>query len=266
MKNKTCFIIFAHSFVQTNDDIDDMIQNISYFHDNCDFFINHPTLNHPKIKTRHMPGLLDHSNFIFGALIELFNGLTFDEINQYEHFCLVSANQYFISDINFEKGTNYTQFNTTENFDDDYIGKNMEKTIVGFPIKQPYLFGGTWDDLGLYKELGIDLPMISNWECITFTKEVMLLCKEKLEIALKIYPNRDLMNIYIPYMILLSNQEWEFIPHFGTYDPSNPQPKNHLITIQQIIDKKNEGYFSIKRVNYGRSCPFKEYIRQNLML
>jgi hypothetical protein len=265
MKSKIGFIIFAHSFAQSNEDIDDMINNISHFHDNCEFFVNHPTLNHPKIRTRHTPGVLNHSNFIFGALIELFNSLTVDEINEYEHFCLVSANQYFIDDIKFEKGINYAQFNTTENFDDDYTGKDMDKTIVGFPIKQPYLNGGTWDDGGLYKELGIELPMISNWECVTFTKEVMLLCKEKIDIALKIYPNRDLMNVYVPYMILLSQQPWEFAPHFGTYDPSNPQPKNYLITIEQVLDKKNNGYFSIKRVNYSRNCPIKNYIRENLI-
>ena len=105
--------------------------------------------------------------------------------------------------------------------------------------------------------------MISNWECITFTKEVMLLCKKNLQIALRVYPNRDLMNVYIPYMILLSKQQWEFIPHFGTYDPSNPQPKNHIITIPQVINKKNEGYFSIKRVNYNKNCEIKKYIREN---
>lgn len=266
MKSKTAFIIFAHSIVHTAEDVDDMISNISHFHDNCDFIVNHPTLDHPKVKLRHMPGPLNYSNFIFGVLIELFNSLTIEEINQYEHFCLVSANQYFISDINFEIGVNYAQFNTTENFDDDYTGKDMSKTIIGFPIKQPYLFGKTWDDEGLYKELGIDLPMISNWECMTFTKEVMKLCKEKLDIALKIYPNRDLMNVYIPYMILLSKQQWEFIPHFGTYDPSNPQPKNHILSIEQVINKKEAGYFSVKRVNYSKNCPIKHYIRENLMV
>lgn len=263
MKNKTAFIIFAHSTLHTIEDVDDMINNISQFHDNCEFMINHPTLNHPKIRMRHMPGVLNQSNFIFGALESLIKDLTIDEINEYEHFCLVSANQYFINDINFEKGVNYAQFNTTENFDKDYIGKNMSKEIIGFPIRQPYLFGKTWDDEFLYKELGIELPMISNWECISFTKEVMNLSKKNLLTALRIYPNRDLMNVYIPYMILLSKQKWEFIPHFGTYDPSNPEPKNFIITIQQIINKRNEGYFSVKRVNYNKNCPIKNYIKQN---
>jgi len=265
MKTKTCFIIFAHSLLHSVGDIDDIINNISYFHNNCDFMVNHPTLNHPKIRTRHMPGILDQSNFIFGALIELFNSLTIDEIESYDHFCLVSGNQFFINDIVFEKGVNYAQFSTTENFDDDYVGKHMDKTIFGFPIRQPYLFGKTWDDGELYKELGIDQPMISNWECVTFTKEVMKLCKENLGTALRIYPNRDLMNVYVPYMILLSKQQWEFIPHFGTYDPSNPQPKNHIITIEQIDNKRNDGYFSVKRVNYSKNCHIKNYIRENLM-
>ena len=108
MKTKTCFIIFAHSLLHSVGDIDDIINNISYFHDNCDFMVNHPTLNHPKIRTRHMPGILDRSNFIFGALIELFNSLTIDEIESYDHFCLVSGNQFFINDIVFEKGVNLT--------------------------------------------------------------------------------------------------------------------------------------------------------------
>jgi hypothetical protein len=73
------------------------------------------------------------------------------------------------------------------------------------------------------------------------------------------------MNVYVPYMILLSKQQWEFIPHFGTYDPSNPQPKNHILTIDQVINKRKDGYFSVKRVNYNKNCPIKKYIRENLM-
>jgi hypothetical protein len=263
---KVCFIIFAHTNNQNNDDINDMISNISYFHSDCDFMINHPTLNHPKIRTRHTPGLVNHSNFIFGNLIKLFNDLTIDEIEKYDHFCLVSANQYFINNIIFEKDVNYAQFNTTENFDKDYIGKHMDKTPKGFPIKQSYLFGGTWDDEKLYEKLGIELPMISNWECVTFTNEVMKLCKSNLNTTLSVYPNRDLMNVYVPYMILLSGQRWEFIPHFGTYDPSNPEPKNYFITKEQIVKKREEGYFSIKRVNYSENCHLKNFVRENYMI
>ena len=64
MKTKTGFIIFAHSLSQTVEDVDDMIQNIMYFHDNCDFFINHPNMDHPKIRMRHTPGLLNNSNYV----------------------------------------------------------------------------------------------------------------------------------------------------------------------------------------------------------
>jgi hypothetical protein len=263
---KCCFIIFAHSDAQNVDDVNDMIDNINHFHKNADFIVLHPTMKHPKTRLNVPLGLLNQSSFIFGPLTELIKDLKDDEINQFDHFCLVSANQYFINDIIFEKNINYAQFNTTENFDNDYTGKDMSKEIIGFPIKQPYLFGKTWDDNGLYKELGIELPMISNWECVTFTKEVMLLCKKNLETALKIYPNRDLMNVYIPYMILLSKQQWDFIPHFGTYDPSNPNPKNYLITIEQTINKRNENYFSIKRVNYGKNCHIKNFVRENFMI
>ena len=94
----------------------------------------------------------------------------------------------------------------------------------------------------------------------------MKLCKENINIALKIYPNRDLMNVYVPYMILLSKQQWEWVPHFGTYDPSNPEPKNRIATISQVINKREEGYFSIKRVNYDKNCTIKEYIRNNFMI
>ena len=41
MKNKTAFIIFAHSTLHTIEDVDDMINNISQFHDNCEFMITY---------------------------------------------------------------------------------------------------------------------------------------------------------------------------------------------------------------------------------
>lgn len=138
MKNKVAFIIFSHSIDHDNEDVEDMIKNISYFHNNCDFIVNHPNLTHPKIGIRHTPGVLNHSNFIFGALIDFIRNITTEEINKFEHFCLVSANQYFINDINFEKGVNYAQFYNTENWEETYKGKNSDKTIIGFPLKQPY--------------------------------------------------------------------------------------------------------------------------------
>jgi hypothetical protein len=260
--DKTCFIIFAHSTAQTIEDIDDMIANISHFHNNCEFFVNHPTLDHPKIKTRHMPGVLNNSNFIFGALVELIQNISEEEINQFEHFCLVSANQYFINTINFEKNTNYAQFLNTENWDATYNGKDSDKNVIGFPLQQAY---GRWDPKDLYKEYNIDQPMSANWECLTVTKEVMLLAKQNLDKCLEYYPNQDMINIFLPYMILLSKQQWEFPPYFGTYDPSNRPNFNWILTKEQIVDKKNNGYFSVKRVNYGKNCELKKFIRENYM-
>jgi hypothetical protein len=262
MKSKTAFIIFAHSTTHTIEDVDDMITNISYFHDNCDFMINHPTLDHPKIRMRHMPGPLNKSNFIFGALIDLIKNLSKDEINSFEHFCLVSANQYFINEINFEKGVNYVQFLNTDNWDQTYNGKDSDKNIIGFPLQQPY---GRWDPKNLYLEYNIELPMSANWECMTVTKEVMLLAKQHLDKCLEYYPNDDMINIYLPYMVILSGQQWEFPPYFGTYDPSNRPNFNWVITINQIVEKYNQGYFSVKRVNYPKGCELKEFVRQNYM-
>lgn len=262
MKTKTSFIIFAHSTTHTNEDIDDMINNISYFHDNCDFMINHPSLDHPKIRMRHMPGPLNQSNFIFGALIDLIKNITEEEINTYEHFCLVSANQYFINEINFKKGFNYAQFLNTDNWDESYNGKDSDKRIIGFPLQQPY---GRWDPKDLYLEYDIDLPMSANWECLTITKEVMLLAKQHIDKCLEYYPNQDMINIFLPYMILLSKQPWEFPSYFGTYDPSNRPNYNSVITIPQILQKRNEGYFSVKRVNYKINCELKQFIRENYM-
>ena len=260
---KTCFIIFGHSTGQTIEDIDDMIKNISYFHDNCDFFVNHPTIEHPNIKTRHMPGVLNHSSFIFGALVELIKNITEEEINRFDHFCLVSANQYFINKIEFKPNTNYAQFLNTDNWDSTYNGKDSDKTVVGFPLQQPY---GRWDIKNLYLEYGVDTPMSANWECLTFTKEVMRLAKKHLDKCLEYYPNDDMMNIFLPYMILLSKQNWEFPPYFGTYDPSNRPSFNWVITKEQIVEKRNNGYFSVKRVNYSKNCELKKFIQKNYMI
>jgi len=262
MKNKTAFIIFAHSTVHSKEDVDDMIENISYFHDNCDFMINHPTLNHPKIRMRHTPGVLNHSNFIFGALVDLIKNITVDEINSFEHFCLVSANQYFINDIDFKKSINYAQFLNTDNWEQTYNGKDSDKTITGFPLQQPY---GRWDSKDLYLEYDIELPMSANWECSTVTKEVMLLAKRHIDKCLEYYPNEDMINIFLPYMILLSKQPWEFPSYFGTYDPSNKPNYNWFITIPQIMQKRDQGYSSIKRVDYKKNCQLKEFIRKNYM-
>lgn len=38
--SKVCYIIFAHSLIQTKNDLDDMIKNIKFFNKDCDFVIN----------------------------------------------------------------------------------------------------------------------------------------------------------------------------------------------------------------------------------
>jgi hypothetical protein len=63
----------------------------------------------------------------------------------------------------------------------------------------------------------------------------------------------------------MSGQKWQFPSHFGTYDPSNPMPRNWIINISQIIQKHSDKYFSIKRVGYSKHCPMKEFVRSNLM-
>ena len=73
--SRVCFIIFAHSLDHTREDLQDMIENIQYFHKDCDFIVNHPTIEHPKIRVRHMPGVLDQSNFIFGAYEKILKDL-----------------------------------------------------------------------------------------------------------------------------------------------------------------------------------------------
>ena len=260
--SRVCFIIFAHSLDHTREDLQDMIENIQYFHKDCDFIVNHPTIEHPKIRVRHMPGVLDQSNFIFGAYEKILKDLSVDEIRTFDHFCLVSANQYFINDIKFEKGINYVQFYNTENWDDEYIGKDMDKTVIGFPLKQPY---GRWVPKDLYKKYDIETPMPSNWECLTLTKEAMLLAKENVDSCVETYYNQDMISIFPGYMALMSGQTWEFPSHFGTYDPSNRTLKNKILFPGQVIEKRDAGYFSVKRVNYSKHCPVKQFIRETYM-
>jgi hypothetical protein len=258
---KCCFIIFAHSNLHDIDDINDIIDNINHFHKNADFMILHPTMNHEKIRLNSPLGALNQSSFIFGPLSNLIKDLSDNEINQFDHFCLVSANQYFINDIVFEKNVNYVQYVHTEDWSNNYNGKNTNKTIIGFPLQQPY---GRWDIKDLYKEYGIEIPMSANWECMAITKETMILAKKHIDKCLEYYPNEDMINLFLPYMAIISNQEWEFPPYFGTYDPSNRPHYNQLITREQIIEKHKEGYFSIKRVNYKKDCELKNFIKKHL--
>ena len=93
---RCCFVIFAHSTDHDVDDLEDMIENIQYFHDDCDFIVNHPNIVHPKVRVHHMPGTLNQSDFIFGAYNKILKQLSVEEIESFDHFCLVSANQYFV--------------------------------------------------------------------------------------------------------------------------------------------------------------------------
>ena len=258
-----CFIIFAHNYEQNNEDVQDMIDNINFYHKNCDIVVNHPTLTHSKVSVRHRLGPVDHSTFMFGAFSEVFKSFEDSYVKQFDHFCLVSANQYFINNISFDKGVNYLQFLNHERWEDVYSGKDFDRTIVGNPIIQPW---GNWDELNSYLEYGIQKPMAANWECATFTQETIFLVRKHIDRCLELFPNKDRINTFPGYMALLSGQEWRFPPHFGTYDASNPNPKNWIITIDQLSQKYSDGYFSIKRVNYSKFCPIKEFIRNNIMI
>jgi len=232
------FIIFAHCTEQNVDDVNDMIYNIKYFHKDCEIFINHPNIQHEKIKTRHTLGQLNNSSFIFGAFIDIIKTLTFDEIERFDHFVLVSANQYFISEMKLEKNVNYVQFYNVEDWEYKYTGKDFRTDYEGFPLKQFY---GLWDPKEMYKIFGIETPMASNWESACLTKESMRLCKENIDIAINTYPNCDLISTFPGFMALKSGQKWKFPPFFGTFDPSNPKPKNWILTEEQecLLEKIN---------------------------
>jgi len=257
---KTGFIIFAHCNGHTKEDVDDIIENISVFHPECEFFINHPTISHEKIFTTHNLGPLNKSSFIFGAFVDIINKLSIEDIHKCDNFCLVSANQYFIDNIKAEKNINYVQFYNTDDWTNRYNGKDFSTNIIGTPLRQPY---GVWDQKCFYKKIGISNPMASNWEGAILTKESMILCKQYINVAIQEYPNSDLISLFPGYMALKSGQEWKFPSFFGTFDPSNRPIFNHIITIDQLINKKREGYSTIKRVNYEKNCPIKDYIRKN---
>lgn len=256
---KTYFIIFAHCNQQTLEDIDDMIDNISRFSINYDFGINHPRINHCKVITKHNVGPVDSSNFIFGAFVDIINKLSEEIISDFDHFCLVSANQYFINPLILEQNINYVQFFNTPNWGGTYIGKDTSPIYEYNPLIQHY---GVWDDRMLCNELNIPTPMASNWEGACLTKEAIMLCKENINKAIDKYPNCDLMSVFPGYMALKTNQKWNFPSFFGTFDPSSNN-KSHLITIDQLEIKHKEKYSSIKRVEYGKGCAIKKYIREN---
>ena len=102
------FMIFSHCREQTVEDLNDMIDNIKHYHNDCDFLVNHPTIIHPKVRTRHNIGTLNQCNMVYGVFIEMVRSITEEELNKYDHFCMVAANQYFINKIEFNKKSNLT--------------------------------------------------------------------------------------------------------------------------------------------------------------
>lgn len=255
---KTAFIIFAHCGVQTVDDVDDLIDNIKHFHNNCDFLINHPNIEHEKIFTRHNLGELNRSSFIYGAFVDIVNKLSYDDIESFDCFYFVSSNQYFMSDIIIKLNVNYFQFYNTPDWTNSYVGKDSDKTVIGNPLIQPY---GVWDPDRLCDDLKVPTPMASNWEGAILTKESMKLCKDHIQTSIEKYPNTDLISLFPGYMALLSGQPWEFPEIFCTFDPSNKPEYNKIVTIEQLLTKKGQGYYSVKRVNYNKDCPIKTHIR-----
>ena len=116
----------------------------------------------------------------------------------------------------------------------------------------------------MHKVLNVPTPMASNWEHMTLTRESMLLCKKHIDVCVELYPNQDMISLYPGFMALLTGQEWKFPPFFGTFDPSCPN-KNWILTQEQINEKFNEGYVSVKRVNYKKDCPLKTYIKKEIL-
>jgi len=259
-KTKTLYLIFGDARNQDYDDLEDMCENIKYFDDNCEIIINHPYVDHPFVKLKHIVQPVNQSVFIFGVFIDLMKYLKVNKID-FDHLCLFSANQYMIRAFFPEKNVNYLQFYNCPDWDYKYTGKNFTNTTIGNPLIQYGTFN--WDEKGLNKALDIENAMVSNWEFAYLTKEAIELCQEHLEFALNFYLNRDLIQIYPGYMALKTGQLWMFPPFFGTFDPSNKiNNHNHLITNSQIDQKYDEGYCSVKRVGYKKDCNLKQYIRE----
>jgi len=93
----------------------------------------------------------------------------------------------------------------------------------------------------------------------------MLLAKENIDSCVETYYNQDMISIFPGYMALMSGQPWEFPAHFGTYDPSNRALRNQITFPQQVEEKRTSGYFSVKRFNYSRHCPVKQFVRETYM-
>jgi len=256
----TLYLIFGDARNQNDDDLEDLCQNIRHFDNNAQIIINHPTSNHTNVKLKHIVDPVDISPFIFGVFKEFLNYFSNNDLN-FDHLNLVSANQYYINKFEPEIGVNYVQFYNCDDWDHHYTGKDFPAVYSGNPIVQNF----NWDPRNLHKIVGVDNPMVSNWESMYLTYESVKLCAENLYLCDQIYPNQDRIQTFPAFMALKSGQEWRFPPFFGTFDPSNLVNKhNHIITITQVIEKYNLGYCTIKRVNYHKDCEIKQFIRNNL--
>lgn len=252
------YFIFGDARHQNDDDLEDLCQNIKQFDSNAKIIINHPFSNHPYAKIKHIVQPVNSSQFIFGAFVDLLAYLKNYNCD-FDHLCLVSANQYFIGSFSPIKGINYIQFYNCENWSEKYNGKNFSNLYVGNPLIQPY---GVWDSSRICDFFGIENPMASNWESAYLTKKTVRLCIENIDKCIELFPDKDLMSIYPGYMALKSNQPWQFPPFFGTFDPSNKINNfNYIITEEQVKKKMIENYCVIKRVNYSKECPIKNFIR-----
>lgn len=253
------YLIFGDERTQTYEDLEDLCQNIHYFDPNAKIIINHPTAEHPNIVLKHRVQPVNQSMFIFGVFVDLLEYLKQNPI-EFDHLCLFSANQYMINKFEPEIGVNYLQFYNCPDWDFKYTGKDFANVTVGNPLIQYGTFN--WDPADLHKVLGVENAMVSNWESATLTKEAVELCQKHIGTCLKVYPNQDKIQTFPGYMALLTAQPWMFPPFFGTFDPSNKINNcNVIITIEQIDQKLKEGYSFVKRVNYKKDCPLKEYIR-----
>lgn len=257
---KTLYLVFGDLRNQDDDDLADLYQNITHFDDNCEIIINHPCSNFHRSLMSHIVQPVNTSPFIFGVFTEFLDFLKEHPI-EFDHLCLYSANQYMINSFHPVKGVNYFQFYNTPNWDFDYTGKDFSNITIGNPLIQYGTFN--WDQSNMNEQLSVPSAMVSNWEFAHLTRETVDLCLEYIDQCKTIYPNRDCIQLFPGYMALKSEQPWSFPPFFGTFDPSN-RINNHnlIITEDQIVQKYKEGYCSVKRVNYKKNCPLKQFIRE----
>jgi hypothetical protein len=263
LKTKTLYLIFGDARNQNYDDLEDLYQNIKHFDKNCEIIINHPSVEHPNVKIRHVVQPVNVSPFIFGVFTEFLKYIKKNPI-EFDHVCLFSANQYMINNFKPEKHVNYLQFYNCPDWDFKYTGKDFTNTTIGNPLIQYGTFN--WDQKGMNEILQIPNAMVSNWESAYLTKEAIELSQKYLPDCESIYPGRDCIQLFPGYMALKTGQTWMFPPFFGTFDPSNKiNNHNSIITKEQIDQKLKEGYSLIKRVNYSKDCPLKEYIRSTII-